>query len=344
MPSTARFCMGCGAALPKLRQRRSLPAKLRFEVFKRDGFVCSYCGQRPPDVELHVDHVVPVASGGTDTLMNLVTACSDCNFGKGATPLDDDSFQHWEAEQRAERARLDQIHSEIEARAEDFLIRIQSLGPLIGFLDSLRDGWSVLGPEQCLYLRIARKLDLGEEPTVDEAREAGWQIREFSWGRSGFTNSWERKSFRLATITSQVLLLHVEPTRREIKEWVLGIEDEQYQKEAREIAQSLESRYREWEELFTDGISAKPDAPSPAIRYARHYKVGLLPEEVKLIASLVTYTFEDGVAGMTIGKHRKYGPTRKGLADAWACYQNHKNDYERAVTYGVRRSSGLITY
>lgn len=41
-----------------------------------------------PDVKLHVDHVTPVALGGTDDPSNLVTACADCNGGKSATPAD----------------------------------------------------------------------------------------------------------------------------------------------------------------------------------------------------------------------------------------------------------------
>jgi HNH endonuclease len=38
---------------------------------------------------LHVDHVIAVASGGTNHTTNLVTACVDCNGGKGARPLSD---------------------------------------------------------------------------------------------------------------------------------------------------------------------------------------------------------------------------------------------------------------
>lgn len=65
----------------------SLSKKLRFEVMKRDAFMCGYCGKSAPHVVLEVDHVVPRASGGSDDPDNLVTACFDCNRGKGATPL-----------------------------------------------------------------------------------------------------------------------------------------------------------------------------------------------------------------------------------------------------------------
>lgn len=67
--------------------RVGLSKRVRFEVFKRDGFVCQYCGAHPPSVTLHVDHIIAVASGGTNDVDNLVTACEPCNLGKGARAL-----------------------------------------------------------------------------------------------------------------------------------------------------------------------------------------------------------------------------------------------------------------
>lgn len=54
----------------------------RFQMFARDGFTCRYCGQRPPDVILELDHIHPRAEGGTDDELNLITSCFDCNRGK----------------------------------------------------------------------------------------------------------------------------------------------------------------------------------------------------------------------------------------------------------------------
>lgn len=62
--------------------------RMRFDALKRGGFTCVYCGRRAPDVVLHVDHVVPVSAGGLNSPDNLVVACSDCNLGKGARPLE----------------------------------------------------------------------------------------------------------------------------------------------------------------------------------------------------------------------------------------------------------------
>jgi hypothetical protein len=61
---------------------------LRFDVFARDGFQCKYCGRKPPEVTLHVDHVDPRCNGGSDDLDNLKTSCSECNLGKSGKRLD----------------------------------------------------------------------------------------------------------------------------------------------------------------------------------------------------------------------------------------------------------------
>ncbi len=65
------------------RDVRAIAPRLRFEVLKRDGFKCVYCGRRPPEVRLHLDHVVPWSRGGRTSLENLPTACEPCNLGKG---------------------------------------------------------------------------------------------------------------------------------------------------------------------------------------------------------------------------------------------------------------------
>jgi DNA-directed RNA polymerase subunit RPC12/RpoP len=67
--------------------RKPISKKKRFDVFKRDGFVCQYCGAHPPLAVLHVDHINPVALGGGNEADNLVTSCVSCNLGKAANPL-----------------------------------------------------------------------------------------------------------------------------------------------------------------------------------------------------------------------------------------------------------------
>jgi hypothetical protein len=64
-------------------RRSSIRPSLRFQVLLRDDYTCGYCGRSAPDVVLQVDHRTPVSLGGSDDIENLVTACVECNQGKG---------------------------------------------------------------------------------------------------------------------------------------------------------------------------------------------------------------------------------------------------------------------
>lgn len=66
----------------------TISKRTRFEVLRRDEHTCQYCGARAPEVTLHIDHVEPVALGGSDRPDNLLTACSACNSGKGSIAPD----------------------------------------------------------------------------------------------------------------------------------------------------------------------------------------------------------------------------------------------------------------
>ncbi|QGY29791.1 HNH endonuclease [Pantoea cypripedii] len=82
--------------------RSGVTKKIRFEVFKRDGFKCQYCGSSAPDVILHVDHVTPVSKGGDNDLMNLITSCESCNGGKSDRELNDNSVLEKQRQQLQE--------------------------------------------------------------------------------------------------------------------------------------------------------------------------------------------------------------------------------------------------
>lgn len=57
--------------------------RLRFEVFRRDGFQCVYCGRTVADgVILTLEHIVPKSQGGDYSKDNLACACDECNTGK----------------------------------------------------------------------------------------------------------------------------------------------------------------------------------------------------------------------------------------------------------------------
>jgi hypothetical protein len=85
-PHARRHGSYTGGAL-KFMKRAAISKRIRFNVFKRDGFICQYCGSHPPDVILEVDHIEPICDGGKDDEENLITACFNCNRGKAGIPL-----------------------------------------------------------------------------------------------------------------------------------------------------------------------------------------------------------------------------------------------------------------
>ena len=66
---------------PRMK-RNPISGSLRHEIFKRDCYRCVECGQSNRQTILHVDHLIPVAQGGTDELGNLQTLCQRCNLAK----------------------------------------------------------------------------------------------------------------------------------------------------------------------------------------------------------------------------------------------------------------------
>lgn len=64
-------------------RRRSGPVRFhRVVVFRRDGFICQYCGRKLSVRECELEHIVPRDLGGPTTYKNCVTACRRCNHHK----------------------------------------------------------------------------------------------------------------------------------------------------------------------------------------------------------------------------------------------------------------------
>jgi hypothetical protein len=63
---------------------RQISAQVSWDVFRRDGFRCRYCGRE--DVPLTVDHLVLWEEGGPSVAENLLAACKKCNRKRGSTP------------------------------------------------------------------------------------------------------------------------------------------------------------------------------------------------------------------------------------------------------------------
>ena len=116
-------------------ERKDISRTTRFEVFKRDKFTCQYCGRSAPEVILHVDHIEPVSKGGENSLLNYVTACLDCNEGKGARRLSDSSAVTKQKHQLDElQERREQLQMMLEWREGLRLIEQAAL-------DAAVDAW-----------------------------------------------------------------------------------------------------------------------------------------------------------------------------------------------------------
>jgi 5-methylcytosine-specific restriction enzyme A len=59
--------------------RISIPIEVRKYVLERDQHQCKSCGS---STKLSVDHIIPLAEGGSNDISNLQTLCRSCNSSK----------------------------------------------------------------------------------------------------------------------------------------------------------------------------------------------------------------------------------------------------------------------
>lgn len=65
----------------------------RKNLFNRDKFTCSYCGNKKSAKELTIDHIIPVSNGGATNWLNCTSACDRCNRKKGNRLLEKTNFK-----------------------------------------------------------------------------------------------------------------------------------------------------------------------------------------------------------------------------------------------------------
>ena len=103
-----KICPFCGGKLTTRYGRQPIPRKLRHEVFKRDGYRCRECGASKDETSLEIDHIVPVARGGTNDIDNLQTLCRECNRMKHT-----DEWVGGETDLKSLKIRYDKLKKEI---------------------------------------------------------------------------------------------------------------------------------------------------------------------------------------------------------------------------------------
>jgi hypothetical protein len=167
--------------------RETLSKHTRFEVFKRDGFTCRYCGRKPPEVILHIDHMLAVSKGGGNEEDNLLTSCEGCNLGKGAGDLKDVLPPiKFSLEER--REKLEQMMEYQKLLEEEVLVKDAEVEMVIERW-AVKDGqkqdtevWMVHKQLEGAVTKFVARLPLSEVlDAVDVAYEKGskWEHQRF---------------------------------------------------------------------------------------------------------------------------------------------------------------------
>jgi hypothetical protein len=144
--------------------RKNISTRMRFEVFKRDGFQCQYCGAHPPQVILHCDHIHPVSEGGENVIENLVTACQGCNLGKSNILLEEKPVSL--ADRAAEMAEREAQIAGYETIMRDRRSRLEDDAQTV--LNAICDAYNRDGIPRADFTSIKRFVEqLGLDATLD---------------------------------------------------------------------------------------------------------------------------------------------------------------------------------
>jgi 5-methylcytosine-specific restriction endonuclease McrA len=91
----------------RVRKEREKAQKLKKSQWwkqKLAAGICHYCNKKFSAKDLTMDHVVPIARGGTSTQGNVVPACKSCNQDKKLSTPVDQIFEQL-AQERAARSK-----------------------------------------------------------------------------------------------------------------------------------------------------------------------------------------------------------------------------------------------
>lgn len=156
--------------------------RTRYEVLRRDQYRCRYC--HSTENPLTVDHVIPVALGGTDDPSNLVAACKDCNAGKSSGSPDaglvadvSDDTVRWAAAIAEVGRRANAERTDAQAR-------------LTHFKEHVWDSWLTGKGVPC-------KLPIDWEFAITRQFDAGLTLQDLEYAvKQTMVNTWVTDEFR----------------------------------------------------------------------------------------------------------------------------------------------------
>lgn len=66
------------------KARYIISGSVQQKIWARDGFLCMYCLSKMGEVQLSIDHFIPLELGGKNDSSNYLSACRKCNKDKGS--------------------------------------------------------------------------------------------------------------------------------------------------------------------------------------------------------------------------------------------------------------------
>jgi 5-methylcytosine-specific restriction endonuclease McrA len=89
------------ARIKRERQKARDLKKTQWWLDQINRGVCHHCQQKFPAAQLTMDHLIPLARGGTSAKGNIVCACMKCNQDKKLDTPVDSLFEQLERERKS---------------------------------------------------------------------------------------------------------------------------------------------------------------------------------------------------------------------------------------------------
>lgn len=158
--------------------RKPIPKLIRSEIMEQYDNKCAFCKSSK---DLQIDHIIPIAAGGTSTKNNLRVLCRQCNNGRDfetLTQLREGKYICWVCGREGE-------------------LHLQKIRELRAVGSSLIRAYSVLVCNSCSYLEIAlQRADINANAV--KYGELYFRRRAISRHLPGATREWRGNSARAA--------------------------------------------------------------------------------------------------------------------------------------------------
>ena len=81
----SKTCKSMDHTLKHRAKTRTQKIARRYDIYLRDNGTCYMCLKSLPLSEVELDHILPVALGGSSDPQNIAISCRSCNRRKGTT-------------------------------------------------------------------------------------------------------------------------------------------------------------------------------------------------------------------------------------------------------------------